>query len=46
VSLYAYVNPLIAVGLGVLVLGEPLNARMIAAAGVVLAGMALVRGAS
>jgi drug/metabolite transporter (DMT)-like permease len=46
VSLYAYVNPLIAVGLGVLVLGEPLNARMIAAAGVVLAGMALVRSAA
>ncbi len=43
VSLYAYVNPLIAVVLGVIVLKEALNARMIAAAAVVLAGMALVR---
>jgi drug/metabolite transporter (DMT)-like permease len=43
VSLYAYVNPLIAVVLGVLILNEPLNARMIAAAGVVLTGMFLVR---
>lgn len=43
VSLYAYVNPLIAVVLGVIVLKEPLNARMIGAAAVVLVGMALVR---
>jgi drug/metabolite transporter (DMT)-like permease len=43
VSLYAYVNPLIAVVLGLLVLGESVNARIVAAAGVVLAGMFLVR---
>ena len=43
VSLYAYVNPLIAVALGTLVLDEPLNGRVVVAAGVVLAGMALVR---
>ena len=42
VSLYAYINPIIAVILGVLVLGEPFSARMVLAAGVVLAGMALV----
>ncbi len=44
VSLYAYVNPVIAVVLGTLALGEPFNVRMMIAAGVVLAGMALVRG--
>jgi drug/metabolite transporter (DMT)-like permease len=43
VSLYAYVNPIIAVVLGTLVLQEPFNARMAAAAAVVLACMALVR---
>ena len=43
VSLYAYVNPVIAVVLGTLILGEPFSLRMAAAAGVVLAGMALVR---
>ncbi|MBI3492490.1 MAG: EamA family transporter [Acidobacteria bacterium] len=43
VSLYAYVNPIIAVVLGTLVLNEPLNARMAVAAAVVLAGMAMVR---
>jgi drug/metabolite transporter (DMT)-like permease len=44
VSLYAYVNPIIAVLLGTLVLGEPFSARMIAAAVVVFMGTALVRG--
>ena len=44
VSLYAYVNPVIAVVLGTLALGEPFNVRMMIAAAVVLAGMALVRG--
>ena len=44
VSLYAYVNPVIAVALGTVVLDEPFNLRMMLAAGVVLAGMALVRG--
>ena len=43
VSLYAYVNPVIAVVLGTLVLKEPFSVRMAVAAGVVLLGMALVR---
>jgi drug/metabolite transporter (DMT)-like permease len=43
VSLYAYVNPVIAVILGTLVLKEPFSPRMALAVGVVLAGMALVR---
>ena len=43
VSLYAYVNPIIAVVLGTLVLQEPFGARMIVAAVVVLFGSALVR---
>jgi drug/metabolite transporter (DMT)-like permease len=42
-SLYAYVNPVIAVVLGTLVLSEPFTWRIAAAAGIVLAGMALVR---
>ena len=44
VSLYAYVNPLIAVGLGTLLLGEPFSARILVAGGLVLAGTAVVRG--
>ena len=43
VSLYAYVNPVIAVALGTLVLQEPFNARLGTASAIVLAGMALVR---
>jgi drug/metabolite transporter (DMT)-like permease len=43
VSLYAYINPIIAVLLGILVLQEPFGARMIVAAAIVLVGMALVR---
>lgn len=43
VSLYAYVNPVIAVLLGTAFLQEPLNPRLAAAAAVVLVGMALVR---
>jgi drug/metabolite transporter (DMT)-like permease len=43
VSLYAYVNPIIAVALGALVLSEPLDARMVFAAIVVFIGIALVR---
>jgi drug/metabolite transporter (DMT)-like permease len=43
VSLYAYVNPIIAVVLGTLVLGEPYSARMIVAALIVFGGSALVR---
>ena len=43
VSLYAYINPIIAVMLGTLVLAEPFNVRMLVAAAVVFAGSALVR---
>ena len=44
VSLYAYINPLIAVALGSLLLGERFSFRIIIAAGLVLAGIAVVRG--
>jgi drug/metabolite transporter (DMT)-like permease len=44
VSMYAYVNPVIAVVLGSLVLGEPLGPRVVAASAMVLAGIAVVRG--
>jgi drug/metabolite transporter (DMT)-like permease len=44
VSLYAYVNPVIAVVLGTLILGEALSPRLAAAGGIVLVGIALVRG--
>lgn len=43
VSLYAYINPVIAVTLGVLLLKEPFDSRMMAAALLVLAGVAIVR---
>lgn len=43
VSLYAYINPIIAVALGVLLLGEPFDSRMAAAAALVMAGVAVVR---
>jgi drug/metabolite transporter (DMT)-like permease len=43
VSLYAYINPVIAVTLGVLLLGEPFNMRMAAAALLVFAGVSVVR---
>jgi drug/metabolite transporter (DMT)-like permease len=46
VSLYAYVNPVIAVALGVLILNEPFTARMAVAALLVFAGVALVRWTS
>ncbi|MGD9902989.1 MAG: EamA family transporter [Vicinamibacterales bacterium] len=42
VSLYAYINPLIAVLLGAALLGEPLSARIAVASTMVLAGMAIV----
>ena len=42
VSLYAYVNPIIAVILGILILREPFNVRMLLAAAVVFVGIALV----
>jgi drug/metabolite transporter (DMT)-like permease len=43
VSLYAYINPIIAVILGILVVKEPFGARMVVAAAIVLVGTALVR---
>jgi drug/metabolite transporter (DMT)-like permease len=43
VSLYAYVNPMIAVMLGTLVLSEPFDIRMLLAALVVFVGIVLVR---
>jgi drug/metabolite transporter (DMT)-like permease len=43
VSLYAYINPVIAVVLGTLLLHEPFSARMVVGASVVFAGVALVR---
>ena len=43
VSLYAYVNPVIAVILGTLIASEPFNPRIVAAAAMVLAGIAVVR---
>jgi drug/metabolite transporter (DMT)-like permease len=43
VSLYAYVNPVIAMLLGTVVLQEPLSPRIAVASAIVLAGMALVR---
>lgn len=43
VSLYAYVNPVIAMVLGAVVLAEPMSLRVGVAGAVVLAGIALVR---
>lgn len=43
VSLYAYVNPVIAVALGVALLGEPFTVRMAAAALLVFAGVATIQ---
>jgi drug/metabolite transporter (DMT)-like permease len=45
VSLYTYVNPVIAVALGTLLLGEPFRVSMIAAALVIVVGMLVVRPA-
>jgi drug/metabolite transporter (DMT)-like permease len=42
VSTYAYVNPIVAVTLGWLVLGEPLTARLFVAGGIVLTSVALI----
>jgi drug/metabolite transporter (DMT)-like permease len=42
VSLYAYINPMIAVGLGTLLLNEPLSARVLVAATLVFAGTWIV----
>lgn len=43
VSLYAYANPLIAVVLGALMLGEPFTVRTVVSMAIVFAGMTLVR---
>lgn len=43
VSLYAYINPIIAVALGVIVLGEPFTMRTAIAAGLVFVGVAVVQ---
>jgi drug/metabolite transporter (DMT)-like permease len=43
VSLYAYINPVIAVALGVLILHEPFTWRMAIAAALVFSGVAVVR---
>ncbi|HLQ45742.1 MAG TPA: EamA family transporter, partial [Planctomycetaceae bacterium] len=43
VSLYAYINPVIAVVLGTLLLKEPFSWQIAVAGGIVLAGMGLVR---
>ncbi|HYE85888.1 MAG TPA: EamA family transporter [Vicinamibacterales bacterium] len=42
VSLYAYINPMIAVALGTLLLNEPLSTRIVVAGGLVLAGTWIV----
>jgi len=43
VSLYAYINPIIAVALGVLILHESFDSRMAVAAALVFCGVAVVR---
>jgi drug/metabolite transporter (DMT)-like permease len=43
VSLYAYVNPVIAVALGTLLLGEPFSQRIVVSSAIVLVGVLLVR---
>jgi drug/metabolite transporter (DMT)-like permease len=42
VSLYAYVNPVVAVALGTLILGEPFGLRLTVAITIILMGMAIV----
>lgn len=42
VSTYAYVNPIVAVFLGWLILGEPVTGQTLAAAAVIIAGVALI----
>jgi drug/metabolite transporter (DMT)-like permease len=44
VSMYAYINPVIAVLLGSVVLAEPLGPRVVIASAMVLLGIAVVRG--
>ena len=42
VSLYTYINPVIAVALGTLVLGEPFHMRMLVAAAIIVCGVLIV----
>jgi len=42
VSTYAYVNPVVAVFLGWFVLHEPVSPRIFVAAGVIIAGVAII----
>ena len=42
VSFHNYINPVIAVALGTLVLGEPFHARMLVSAAIIVAGVLLV----
>jgi drug/metabolite transporter (DMT)-like permease len=42
VSTYAYVNPIVAVFLGWLVAHEPVGLRMFFAAGIIIAGVAII----
>ncbi len=44
VSLYAYINPVIAVVLGTVLLAEPFSLRIVLASALVLSGVAVVRG--
>jgi hypothetical protein len=46
VSTYAYVNPIVAVTLGVIVLDEALTGRMFLSGGIVLASVALIVSSS
>jgi drug/metabolite transporter (DMT)-like permease len=43
VSLYSYVNPVIAVALGTLVLDEPFHMRMVLAAAIIVGGILMVK---
>jgi drug/metabolite transporter (DMT)-like permease len=43
VSLYTYVNPVIAVLLGTILLGEPFRVSMVVAAAIIVTGIAVVR---
>jgi drug/metabolite transporter (DMT)-like permease len=42
VATYAYVNPVVAVILGWLLAGEPISARMLVAAAIIVGGVALI----
>ena len=46
VTTYAYVNPIVAVALGALILGEPLEPRTLIAAAVIVLGVMLIVSAS